>query len=68
MRLNLKKYRKQMKYTQSDVACLLGIHQVVYGNYELGKRQPKPAMLKQIADVFNCKVDDLFECEDEKRE
>lgn len=65
--MKMKYYRKMLGYTQKEVATLLGVHQVAYGNYELGKRQPKPGMLKKIADVFNCKVDDLYDSEDEKR-
>lgn len=50
-----------MGYTQAEISALVGVSQVVYSNYELGKRQPKPMTLKRIADVCNCKVDDLFE-------
>lgn len=67
--MNLKTKRKQMKMTQKDMGYLLGITQVSYGNYELGKRQPKPEMLKKMARIFGCSVDELLEdngCENDK--
>lgn len=66
--MNLKTKRKQMKMTQQDVALVLGVNQVTYGNYELGKRQPKPDMLKKMARFFGCTVDELLETnEDDDR-
>ena len=59
--MNLKTIRKQMKMTQQEVASHLGVHQVTYGNYELGKRQPKPETLKKLARIFGCTVDELLE-------
>ena len=62
--MKLKQKRTEVKMTQTDVAQALGIHQVAYGNYELGKRMPKPEMLKRIAQLFHCTVDELLEDED----
>lgn len=59
--MNLRPKRKEIKMTQYEVAQILGITQVAYGNYENGKRQPKPEMLKKIARLFGCSVDELLE-------
>ena len=67
--MNLKTKRKQMRMTQKEMGQLLGITQVSYGNYELGKRQPKPETLKKMARIFGCSVDELLEdngCENDK--
>ncbi len=58
--MNLKKYRKQKGLTQAQVAKMCGIGQVVYSNYEIGKRQPKPKMLMKLARALNCSVDELI--------
>lgn len=59
--MNLRTRRKNMKMSQQEVASFLGVNQVTYGNYELGKRQPKPDMLKKMARFFGCTVDELLE-------
>ena len=61
MKLNLKTKRQEKKLTQEQVARMCGITQCSYSYYEIGKRQPKPLMLKKIANVLNCTVDELLE-------
>jgi transcriptional regulator with XRE-family HTH domain len=58
--MNLKEKRKEKKLTQKQVADLCGITQVSYSYYEVGKRNPKPAMLKKFASVLDCTVDELL--------
>lgn len=64
--MNLKTKRKELKMSQTDVAIAVGITQTAYSNYELGKRQPKPKMLKNIATVLNCTVDELIGDDDDR--
>ena len=56
--MNLKEKRKIKKLTQKQVADLCGITQVSYSYYEVGKRNPKPAMLKKFASVLDCTADE----------
>ena len=63
----LKKIRKANKMTQTDVAKALGITQTAYGNYELGKRNPKPEMLRKMSRIFGCTIDELIEEADDER-
>lgn len=56
----LKSKRIEKGLTQAEVANLLGITQVAYGNYELGKRNPKPDMLRKLATIFECTIDELI--------
>ena len=58
--INLKTKRLEKGMTQSEVADRCGITQCSYSYYEIGKRQPKPEMLKKLAAVLNCTVDDLL--------
>ena len=55
--IRLKELRKELKYTQKDVADFLNISQPAYGNYESGNRQPDYDTLKKLADFFNVTVD-----------
>ena len=59
--MNLKEKRKEKKLTQKQVADLCGITQVSYSYYEVGKRNPKPAMLKKFASVLDCTVDEILQ-------
>lgn len=57
--MNLKSKRKEAGLTQAETARALGVTQVSYSNYEIGKRNPKPAMLRKMAEFFNCTIDEL---------
>ena len=59
--MKLKEKRNQKKLTQKQVADICGITQCSYSYYEIGKRQPKPDMLKKLASVYDCTVDELLE-------
>jgi len=56
---SLKKYRKKMNKTQREVANDLGISEVSYQNYELGRREPKVETLNKLADYFGVTIDYL---------
>ena len=58
--INLKAKRLEKGMTQNEVADRCGITQCAYSYYEIGKRQPKPEMLKKLATVLDCTVDDLL--------
>ena len=58
--INLKAKRLEKGMTQNEVADRCGITQGAYSHYELGKRQPKPAMLAKLASVFECTIDELI--------
>lgn len=58
--MRLREKRVEKKYTQQEMAERVGITQVAYSNYELGKRYPKPEMLKTLATVLGCTVDELL--------
>ncbi len=57
---NLKEFRKQRGLTQKEVAELLGLSIVSYARYELNIRQPRLQMLNNIAEIFNCTIDNLI--------
>lgn len=68
MILNLREKRREKNYTQKQVADMCGITQVSYSYYEIGKRQPKPDMLKKFASVFGCTVDDILRDKTDEQE
>lgn len=57
---NLKTKRIERGMTQQQAAEALGITQTAYSYYEIGKRNPKPAMLLKMSRLFGCTVDELL--------
>ena len=55
----LRRFRKEKKLTQSEVAHVLGIHQQAYQRYEVGKVLPIITVLIKLADAYNVSIDYL---------
>ena len=56
----LKKQRNKTGYLQEEVAERLGITDKSYGEYERGDATPDILRLIQIAEVFECGLDELL--------
>jgi len=56
---SLKNCRKHMNKTQRVVAEELGISEISYQNYELGRREPSIETLTKLADYFGVSIDYL---------
>lgn len=57
----IKKHRKDKGLTQKKLGELVGISEVMVGQYERGIRNPKYEMLKQIATALNISIEDLVD-------
>ena len=64
--MNLKEKRIEKNMTQEEISDACGISQCAYSLYEAGKRNPKPSMLKQLAEILDCTVDELLADPEEK--
>ncbi len=64
---NLIVLRNSLDMTQKDLADKIGVRSNTVSQYELGKREPSIPILKKIAEVLNCTVDDLIK-EDKEEE
>jgi len=56
----LKRFRKDFKLSQKEVAGLLGITSQAYQNYEYGKGSPTAASVLKLADTYNVSADYLL--------
>lgn len=63
----LKRFRKQMKLSQTDVAERLGMLQQTYSRYESGKFSPRADDLIKLADAYDVTTDYLLGRSDEPR-
>lgn len=63
---NLKKYRKEYKISQAELAGAIGIKQGTIANYENGNRTPTLEMLLKIASYLNISTDNLLKISNEK--
>ena len=58
-------YRKRNGLTQRELAEITGLAVGTIQQYELNKRQPRIEMLKTIAQLLGCTVNDLVYDEEE---
>lgn len=55
----IKEARKKAKLSQKELGTRLGVSQAMIGQYESGKRNPKPETLKKIADALEVPISSL---------
>lgn len=58
---NIKRYRKNKKLTQKQLADKLQVSSITIQNYENNRREPSIAMLNKLAAILDCTVADLLE-------
>lgn len=63
---NLKKFRKQKKLTQEELASKIGVIRATYWAYEKGSIMPPYEKLEQLADIFGITIDELMGRETDK--
>lgn len=62
----LKELRKENNYSQKEIADMIGIAQVTYSHYELGRRSVSIQNLVKIAQIYNVSTDYLLGISDDK--
>jgi HTH-type transcriptional regulator, competence development regulator len=60
LQMRLKARRKELKYSQEDMARMLGITRQGYGHYETGRNEPAFEMLLHISKILACSTDYLL--------
>jgi putative transcriptional regulator len=58
---NIKAYRAKFDMTQDDLAKTVGVRRETIGNLENGRYNPSLKLAMDIAKVFGCTVEDIFE-------
>lgn len=61
MREALRALRKRAGLNQADVAAALNVQQSTVAMWENGENKPRADKLPEIARLFNCKIDDLYD-------
>ena len=57
--MNLKQLRMSKKFTQKQLAERLGVKRTTICMWETGNSSPSLEILKKIAQVLNCSIDEL---------
>ena len=52
--------RKKKGISQAELGIRIGVGANTISQYELGKRNPNPSILKKLAVALDCKVDELI--------
>ena len=60
----LRLYREMYNKSKEDLAKYLGIQPKAYARYETGEREPSLEKLYKLGVLYNCKVDDFFNVEE----
>lgn len=58
---NIKAYRFKYEMKQEELAKLVGVRRETIGNVENGRYNPSLKLAMDIAKIFSCRVEDLFE-------
>ena len=61
LKTKLKEYRAKLNLNQGELAKLVGVRRETIGNLEVGKYNPSLKLAMDIAKVFDCTVEDIFE-------
>ncbi len=56
----IKQLRKENRYTQAELAKLLGVTKSTVASYENNSRQPSYEVLVKLAEVFHVSVDSIL--------
>lgn len=64
--MNLKTLRESMRLTQDAVAERLGITRTTVSMWESGDTMPRADKLPQLAKLYDCTIDDLFQTNDDQ--
>ena len=62
----LKELRIENNYSQYEIANIIGIAQVTYSHYELGRRSVSIQNLVKIAKIYNVSTDYLLGMSDDR--
>lgn len=62
---NIKKLREAARYTQDEMAQVLGITQSDYISYESGNREVPYDVIEKVSGFFDCDMTILFEDNDD---
>ena len=57
----LREYRARYKLSQEELARKVGVRRETIGNLENGKYNPSLKLAMDIANVFGCTVEELFQ-------
>ncbi|WP_125142785.1 helix-turn-helix transcriptional regulator [Clostridium transplantifaecale] len=57
----IKEYRAKYDMKQEDLAKRVGVRRETIGNLEKGKYNPSLVLAWNIAKVFGCTIEDIFE-------
>ena len=53
--------RRSKGIRQEDLALYCGVDRSTVAKWETGKSTPRPAVLKKLAELFDCTIDELLD-------
>ena len=68
MMKKIQAHRERLGLTQTELAKKLGVSQPAIAYWENGVRTPNVYVLKKMAEIFGCPIDDLISDDGDKEE
>lgn len=59
--MNIKEKRESVNLTQEELSVKLGVNRSTIAMWETGLSLPRADKLPELAKIFECSIDDLFE-------
>lgn len=56
----LSKYRDKKGYSQLEISSMMSVTQQSISSWETGRTIPKPYQMKQLAEILEVEMDELF--------
>ena len=56
----IEKRRKEKGLSRKELAEMVGVTSEAVRHYEQGRREPKASILKKMASIFDCQMEDLI--------
>lgn len=60
---NIKFLREKNNLTQESISKIFGISQSTVAKWETGEAMPRSDKLPKLAEILNCRIEDLFKDE-----
>lgn len=64
---DIKRLRIARSLTQEQLANAIGVHQTAVSQWEKNKTQPGAAVIPKLLNALNCKIDELYICEEDSK-
>lgn len=60
LKVNIRRFRESSKFTQTQIAVLMGTNRTTYTKWESGDSLPNAIQLQKLASIYGKRIDDFY--------